>query len=316
MPDSSPRAFFLVGPTATGKTAVAQRLAEQRHADILSADSMLVYRGMDVGTAKPSLAERRRIRYWGVDVVEPSESYSVAAFLEEARQCFESAGARGLPVIVVGGTGLYVKALLEGLDELPDIPQARRSYWKALLDREGVAGLRSVLQRLKPDWLAELPDINNGRRLVRALELVEAGVERPPRSWLRGRSLVSITGLEVERRSLHERISVRVREMYASGLLGEVKRLLDGGWRADSTASQAIGYAEAIACLKGELTQAEAMARTAARTRQLAKRQMTWFRHQASVKWISVTLAMTLEDVADRVSAEWDASGPLAVVLD
>ena len=316
MPDSSPRAFVLVGPTATGKTSVAHRLAEQRHADILSADSMLVYRGMDVGTAKPSLEERRHIRYWGVDVVEPSESYSVAAFLGEARQCFESASARGNSVIVVGGTGLYVKALLEGLDELPDIPQERRSHWKALWVREGVAGLRSALQRLKPEWLATLPDISNGRRLVRALELVEAGVEQPPRSWLRGSSLVAITGLEVERKRLHERIAVRVREMYSSGLLGEVERLLEGGWKADGTASQAIGYAEAFACLKGELTQVEAMARTEARTRQLAKRQMTWFRHQASVNWISVTPAMTLDDVADKVSAEWDASGPVAVALD
>ena len=316
MPDSSPRAFFLVGPTATGKTAVAQRLAEQRHADILSADSMLVYRGMDIGTAKPSLAERKSIRYWGVDVVEPSESYSVAAFLAEARQCFESAAARGQAVIVVGGTGLYVKALLEGLDVLPDIPQERRSHWKALLEHEGVAGLQSTLQRMKPDWLAALPDINNGRRLVRAIELAETGVERLPRSWMSGSSRVAITGLEVEREGLQERIAVRVREMYAGGLLREVERLLGGLWRADGTASQAIGYAEAIACLKGELTQTEAMARTAARTRQLAKRQMTWFRHQANVRWTSVTREMTLGDVADKVSADWDASGPVVVALD
>lgn len=315
MPDSSPRAYFLVGPTAAGKTAVAQRLAEQRGADILSADSMLVYRGMDIGTAKPSADDRRRVRYWGVDVIEPSESYNVASFLEEARQCFAASAARGIPVIVAGGTGLYVKALLEGLESMPASSPERRRHWQGVLDREGVAGLQSALRRLNAAWLESLPDRNNGRRLIRALEQVEAGAELPLRTWHRGGSCAPITGLDLDRGLLGERIEDRVRAMYDGGLLQEVGSLLAGCWNPDGTAAQAIGYAEAIACIKGEVTREVAMGRTAARTRQLAKRQMTWFRHQANVKWIQVQRGMSLGEIAGIVSAEWDASGPLPVVL-
>lgn len=315
MPDSSPRAHFLVGPTAAGKTAVAHRLAEQWGADILSADSMLVYRGMDIGTAKPTADERRRVHYWGVDVVDPSESYSVAAFLQEARQCFRASAARGTAVIVVGGTGLYIKALLEGLDDTPAGRPERRRYWQGVLDREGVAGLQTALRGLNAAWLESLPDRSNGRRLIRALELVESGAETPPQSWRKAQPCAPITGLELERSLLQERIAERVRAMYAGGLLKEADSLLKGRWNPEGTAAQAIGYAEAIACLKGEMTRDVAMARTVARTRQLAKRQMTWFRHQASVRWIQVKSGMPVGEIAEKVSAEWNACGPLPVAL-
>lgn len=315
MPPYHPRAFFLVGPTAAGKTAVAQWLAEQRQAEILSADSMLVYRGMDIGTAKPAPAERGDVRYWGIDQVAPSEPFNVALFLAEARRCFEAAAASGHPVIVVGGTGLYVKALLEGLDDLPDIPRARREYWQAYLEREGVQGLCAALGRLNPRWLASV-DGSNARRLVRALELVEAGVGEPPRSWRREASRPRVTGLALERALLKARIAERVEAMYAGGLLQEVERLLAQGWDAASTAAQAIGYAEAIACLKGELTPAAARELTASRTRQLAKRQMTWFRHQAHVAWVDVRPGLSVAEIASRVAAEWDATGPQPVALE
>ena len=306
------RAFFLVGPTATGKTAVAQRLAEQRHAEILSADSMLVYRGMDIGTAKPTLAERNGIRYWGVDVVAPPDSFNVARFLEEARRCFESATASGNPVIVVGGTGLYIKALLEGLDELPD---EGRKKWQALFEREGVEGRRYALERKAPDWLAALPDQSNSRRLIRALELVEAGRQTPPRSW-KGRGTTAVpTGLAMAREVLVARIEARVKAMYDRGLLGEVQSLLDRGWDPLGSAAQAIGYAEAIACLGGTLTRAEAMRLTAQRTRQLAKRQMTWFRHQANVSWVPVEASLSLDEIVAKVSADWNRHGPQAVMV-
>jgi tRNA dimethylallyltransferase len=318
MPKASQgRAFFLVGPTASGKTAVAQSLAERRGAEILSADSMLVYKGMDIGTAKPSAGERERVRYWGVDVVTPAESYNVARFLDEARRCFEAAAADRKEVIVVGGTGLYIKALLTGLEELPSATPEARDRWQGVFDQEGIEGLRCALERRAPAWLSALPesDRTNGRRLIRALELVEAGVGEPPRSWTAGKPVRVVTGLTLAREELVARIESRVRAMYEGGLLDEVQALLDKGWSPVCTAAQAIGYAEAIACVRGQLTRAEAMRLTAQRTRQLAKRQMTWFRHQATVSWIEVSPGMTVEEVSARVVADWDRHGPQPVAL-
>ena len=311
------RAFFLVGPTATGKTAVAQQLAETRNAEILSADSMLVYCGMDIGTAKPSPGERKQVRYWGVDVVLPAESYNVARFLDEARRCFESAKAAGKSVIVVGGTGLYVKALLTGLDELPSARPEVRERWRIVFQQQGVAGLRLALEAKGPAWYGALTesDRTNGRRLIRALELVESGVAVPPGSWTAGRAALVITGLEMARADLVARIEARVRAMYAGGLLDEVQTLLQNGWNPECTAAQAIGYAEAIACLRGQLTRDEAMRLTTQRTRQLAKRQMTWFRHQTAVSWVPVADGMPVDEIAARVSTDWDRHGPLTVAL-
>lgn len=314
MPPPEPaRAFFLVGPTAAGKTAVAQRLAEQRKALILSADSMLVYRGMDIGTAKPPPGERQGVHYWGVDVVNPSDSYSVASFLEEARRCFAAARHMDRPVIVVGGTGLYIKALLEGLEPLPAVSRESRARWNAVFQQQGVAGLREALQSRRPSWLASLADPFNSRRLIRALELVEAGCDEPPRSWRLGKPAGVVTGLALDRELLVARIEARVHSMVEAGLLGEVQALLDGTWDPCGTAAQAIGYAEAIACLEGRLTRAEAIEQTIRRTRQLAKRQMTWFRHQVNVSWIPVTAALALDEIAARVAADWDRLGPQAV---
>jgi tRNA dimethylallyltransferase len=311
------RAFFLVGPTASGKTSVAQKLAELRGAEILSADSMLVYRGMDIGTAKPSPEERLRVRYWGVDVVSPAEPYNVACFLDEARRCFDAAAAARKEVIVVGGTGLYIKALLAGLDDLPSAAPESRERWQMVLKLQGVEGLRGALENLAPSWLAALPesDRTNGRRLIRALELVESGVREPPRSWTSVKPSRIVTGLTMAREDLIVRIESRVHAMYDGGLLDEVRALLDRGWNPACTAAQAIGYAEAIACVRGQLTRDEAMRLTAQRTRQLAKRQMTWFRHQVAVSWVEVATTMALDDISARVVADWGQHGPQPVTV-
>lgn len=318
MPEMPPcRAFFLVGPTASGKTAVAQILAERRGAQILSADSMLVYKGMDIGTAKPTAAERARVPYWGVDVVTPSEPYNVARFLDEARRCFAAATAACREVIVVGGTGLYIKALLTGLEDLPSTSTEVRDRWAAVFNRDGVEGLQLALSRCAPAWLPALSESDriNGRRLIRALELVEAGVRVPPSSWTASASSGVVTGLTLAREELVARIGSRVRAMYDAGLLEEVMSLLGAGWDPACTAAQAIGYAEAIACLGGQLSREEAMGLTAQRTRQLAKRQMTWFRHQVAVSWVSAAAGMGVEELAAAVLADWDRNGPLPVAL-
>lgn len=307
------QACFLVGPTATGKTSVAQRLAESTGADILSADSMLVYQGMNIGTAKPSLAERGRVRYWGLDLVEPTETFSVARFIAEARRCFESARERSVSVIIAGGTGLYVKALLDGLDDLPHPSPEVRARWQAVLEQEGLEGLRRALAARNPAWLQSLSDPSNSRRLMRALELIESGFSEPPQSWGKRSREAWVTGLEVPRDVLIQRIERRVHEMYAAGLLDETQALMARYGALSETAAGAIGYAEALSCLKGTLSRAAAIQLTIQRTRQLAKRQMTWFRHQMRVSWIPAG-GIDLDVLVAKVSEDWTQHGPQAVV--
>lgn len=307
------QAYLLVGPTAAGKTTVAQRLAESMGADILSADSMLVYRGMNIGTAKPSSTERSRVRYWGLDLVEPNASFSVARFVKEARCCFESARERGIPVIIVGGTGLYLKALLDGLDELPDPSPEVRARWQAILERDGVKGLQAALEARNPAWLRSLSDPANNRRLMRALELIESGYTEPPRSWANRSRDALVTGLEVPRPVLLKRIEARVHAMYTAGLLDETQTLLAQYGVLSETASGAIGYAEAMGCLQGTLSRDDAIRLTIQRTRQLSKRQMTWFRHQMTVSWIPMD-GDDIESVALHVQADWQQHGSQTVV--
>ena len=315
MPGSH-EAFFLVGPTATGKSAVAQHLAEQDGSDILSADSMLVYRGLDIGTAKPSQSERERVRYWGVDLVDPAEPFSVARYLAVAGEAARATARAGRRLIVVGGTGLYIKALLHGLAPLPATDPAARERWQSLLREGGIPALQEALRTRAPQWLAALADPNNGRRLVRALELVEAGLTDPPRSWSPAEERPTVAGIFANRDVLECRIRQRVGAMYRDGLLDEVRQLLGHrGFAEWPTAAQAVGYGEVVAHLEGRLTEAAARERTVVRTRQLAKRQMTWFRHQCQVDWTEVAGTSDVATLAERVRQSWAAAGPTPLVL-
>jgi tRNA dimethylallyltransferase len=307
-------AYLLVGPTAAGKTAVAQWIAEKKGWPILSADSMLVYRGMTVGTAKPSQEERRRVRYWGVDLVNPCDAFNVAMFVEEARRCLESL-ASGQGLIVAGGTGLYIRALIEGLDDVPAGAPSARSRWQHILETEGIEGLQRALQERNQAWFDGLADKQNPRRLIRALEGHEAGMAGPRRSWKSREGSPLVAGISVNREDLHRRIEERVLAMYGSGLLEETRALLDGGGGWSPTASQAIGYKEAAACLGGRLSRDKAIALTVIRTRQFAKRQMTWFRNQLAVQWIDVEQGSPVESVARRVLETWEMIGatPLGI---
>ncbi len=300
-----PELHFLVGPTAAGKTAIAHRLAERLDARILSADAMLVYRGMDIGTAKPTAAERRRFGYRGVDLADPDQRFSVGAYLAQARV---------LPAgrwLVVGGTGLYVRGLIEGLDPLPAADAALRAEAEALLASGGVAALRERLAAIGPAHLAALADPQNPRRLARAYELARLGVPPPGAARSAASPSVRLAGLAPDRAWLNARIARRVEDMFASGLVDEARRLRTTfGSTLSETARKAIGYEEAFAVLDGASSQAEAQARTALRTRQYAKRQMTWFRHQAQVDWVIVGEATDANTVADAVAAAWERQGP------
>ncbi|HRT28314.1 MAG TPA: tRNA (adenosine(37)-N6)-dimethylallyltransferase MiaA [Kiritimatiellia bacterium] len=309
--NASPAAWFIAGATATGKSAVAQQLAEQTGRAILSADAMLVYRGMDIGTAKPVPAERGDVPYFGIDLVSPAEPFSTGLWLADAHHAFRSAPRAGL--IVVGGTGLYLKALTEGLDGSACDPEAR-ARWQALHAAEGTDALRRALETRAPGVLETLADPANPRRLIRALEHLDAHDTVPVRQQ-RTDDIPPIPALRMPREQLHARIARRVDAMFAAGLIDEVRALQRDTPAWSKTARHAIGYAEVRALLAGEMTQPQAAERIAARTRQLAKRQETWLRHQAHVVWIDITDDDPPDAVARHVAETWRNHGPTPVTL-
>jgi tRNA dimethylallyltransferase len=293
MTPNKPSAFVLVGPTASGKSAVAQILAERTGAPIVSADSMNIYRGMDIGTAKPSPDERARVKTFGVDLADPTETFSVGDWLNAVRLAFRPSDQ---PPIVAGGTGLYVKCLLQGLDDLPTADAALRERTEKMT----LAELQAEARLVAPEAYEALADKENSRRLVRLLE-----GKKISESWKT--EMPVVIGLNVKRDELHRRIAARVGKMYAGGLLEEARHL--AGLKLSSTAQHAIGYAEAFAVLRGEMTAAEAKEKTIIRTRQLSKRQMTWFRHQLNVQWIETAEFPDTKSLADKIAGVWEKVG-------
>jgi len=308
------KAFFLVGPTATGKTSVSQWIAEHYAYDILSADAMMVYRGMDIGTAKPGKKFRASVRYFGLDLVSAQDQFSVGMYREHALVAIREANAAGRRMIVTGGTGLYVKSLTHGLSRLyvgnPDIRQEADE----LLQKGGLGALQEWAKAQAPEQYASIADKQNPRRLVRAVEMAQGSAGNKKALWrLLGKG-PKVAGLMMPKNVLDERIKLRVKEMYSEGLLEETERLLQQGFSAEGApAGKAIGYAEAISILRGESTREEAMELTARRTRQLAKRQMTWFRNQANVEWLMIDSGMTTEQVAQMVLDCWKKIGPTPI---
>ena len=282
--------YCLAGATASGKTDVAQRLAEQLGASILSADAMLVYRGMDIGTAKPTLAERGSVPYAGLDCVTPAERFTVAQWLDTQSQLPADA-----PVIAAGGTGLYFSALLRGLDPAPPANPALRAELESLT-------LDALRQRLA-DCGAVIADPDNPRRLIRALEILAAGMELPA-GWGKREKPV-LHALRWPRDILHRRIALRVDRMYDSGLLNETARLLEAFPTWSDTAQQAIGYAEAIDFLRGRCSLDIAKERTVIRTRQLARRQETYLRGQFDIRWIDAHPGERLDTLVQKTADAW-----------
>jgi len=299
-------AYFLVGPTASGKSSVAQYIAERDGQLIVSADSMNLYRGMDIGTAKPSSSEREKADYVGIDLAEPTEKFSVANYLEVVRPAFEG----GCDIIVAGGTGLYVKCLTEGFDDVPPENSTLRAELETLdffaLEKRSKQNAAELYDQLTED------DRKNPRRLIRILERTSAGLTSQSK-W-NSQPKPPLVGLHVGREVLNQLIEKRVSEMFSSGLLEEAKGLI--GQDLSPTALQAIGYAEAFAVLKDEITIDAAMERTVIRTRQLAKRQMTWFRNQLNVEWIDTEKYSTMKDLVEAVIGAWEKLGATPVMFD
>lgn len=276
----------LVGPTASGKTEASISIAEALDAEIICIDSMLVYRGMDIGTAKPFHDQRRRVPHHMVDLVDPSEPFSVARFQRLARDAISEIGSRGRSPLLVGGGGLYYRAVVDGLQFPGTAPETR-----ALLEAEaavlGSAALYRRLEAFDPEAARKI-EPTNARRTVRALEV--AAITGRPFSAFASHwddypsHIVRAAGVDVPRSVLHRRIEERVRAMMP-GLLDETRQLLDQGFRSFLTSSQAIGYAETVACLEGGIGQDEAAVLTIRRTKALARRQMAWFRRDPRIRW-------------------------------
>jgi len=312
---SHPAPIFLAGPTATGKSEVALLLAERLGGEIISVDSMQVYRGLDIGTAKPSPGQRDRVPHHLIDVANLTDSFDVARFVDLARKAVADVQARGRVPILCGGTGLYFKAFLEGLGEAPPADARLRQ------ELEGVP-LAEVLRELEERDPAtfEKIDRQNHRRVVRAVEVIRL-TGRPfsdqRAAWCRQPSTLhpnpsTVFGLARRPDELRTRIDTRVDEMFARGLVAETRHLLEQGLAQNRTAMQAIGYRQVVEHLRGERAVAESITLVKQRTRQFAKRQMTWFRHQLSMEWIEVASHPTAAQVADRVESVLRDAGKIA----
>jgi tRNA dimethylallyltransferase len=292
----------IVGPTATGKSALGMALAERLGGEILNADALQVYRGFDIGTAKPGALERARVPHHLIDILEPHEPYSAGEFARRAREAITEIEGRGRLPIVVGGSGLYLRALFQGISPMPPGDPEVRQRLRERLAEEGLPALVQELWRLDPPTAARLKP-GDTQRVMRALEVaLVAG--RPLSAFLAeqpfGSQRIAVinVGLTVPRSILYDQIAGRVARMVEEGWLEEVAGLLRQGLSPGLPAFQAIGYRQLVRHLRGEGSLDEAIGETVKATRRFAKRQETWFRKESDVTWFS---AQDLEERIPRV---------------
>jgi len=284
-----PKVVVLVGPTAGGKTGLALNLARSLGAEIISADAVAVYKGLNIGSAKPAPEEQRLVRHHLIDVVHPHQEFTAAKFVELARQAVTEITKRGGRVLVAGGTGLYVKAMLGGLFKAPAVNSELRQKLQAQA-RTDPRGLHLRLAQADPQAAARL-NPRDSVRVIRALEIFlqtgrtmtqlqqEHGFRERPYQTL-------ILGLKVSRKPLAERIEARTKAMFEQGLVEEVAGLLAQGIDPQAKPMQSIGYKQVVALIQGQISQEEAVRQTVSQTKKLAKRQMTWFRANPDVLWL------------------------------
>jgi tRNA dimethylallyltransferase len=287
----------IVGPTASGKSALAMRVAERLGGEIVSADSRQVYRGMDIGTAKPTAEERARVPHHLIDVADPGERYDVLRYQRDARTALAEIRARGHVALVVGGTGLYVRALLDGLDlaSLPHDPAVR-----ARLESEETAALHDRLRAIDPDAASRV-DPRNRRRLVRYLEA--ATIAGGPVRRVRGASIAALRiGLRPPRDVLVAAIERRVREMVDAGVLDETRALVARGIDPRLPSMSAHGYVHWAAHLRREVDLETATLLTTRDVRAYSRRQMTWFRRDPSIRWFDPTATDPLEEIVEAAA--------------
>jgi len=285
----------IIGPTAVGKSRLAIELAKEIGGEIISADSMQVYRGMDIGTAKPTLEERKEVPHYLIDIKDPDEDWTVADFVKETEKLKNQKTKK--PLVLVGGTGLYLWSLFEGYS-FPAAPSDKTIRDK--LAKVDSAKLYTQLSQVDPDAARKIHP-NNKKRVIRALEVYELTgkpisklQERKPRSLFAGFRLI---GLTTPRDQLYSRINSRVNQMIEKGLIEEVKGLLAKGYSKDLNSMQALGYKEVIEYLDGKWTKEQMIEELKKRTRNFAKRQETWFKRFKDVKWVDATQKYNLKSL-------------------
>lgn len=283
--------IVILGPTATGKTEVGILLAERWNGEIISADSSAVYRGLDIGSAKPTPEERRRVRFHLIDVADPDEVFTAARFRELALEAIADIQARGKRVFIVGGTGLYIRVLLHGFSLAPPPADPEiRARWKKEVERVGAPALHERLKQIDPVAAARIHP-NDAVRITRALEVYEmTGV--PISQWQHQAhaELPSLKfGLTMPRELLYQRIDQRVDKMIEQGMLQEVQRLLEKGYNPEQPALKGLGYRHLIGYILGRVGWDEAVRLWKRDTRRFAKRQITWFRKEPGVQWIDAS---------------------------
>jgi len=295
--------IVLVGPTASGKTALALRLAEQFNGEIVSCDSVAVYREMEIGTAKPSYDERALIQHHMIDIAWPDEACTAGDYSRQAREALAGISERGHLPIVAGGTGLYLRALIDGLFPEPTQKPGQRERLRKLATTRGPAYLHRMLTRLDKAAATAI-HVNDVPKVVRAIEVSLAADQPLTQQWQKGRDTLTgyrilRLGLNPPRARLYERINQRAAAMFDRGLVEETERLV-AHYGADCRPLTSLGYAEAIAVLQNELTREQAVAQSQQGHRNYAKRQLTWFRREPDMHWLEG--CGSDEDISDQAS--------------
>ncbi len=306
--------YVLAGPTAAGKTEVAVETARLLDAEIINVDSRQVYRGMDIGTAKPTHAQRAAIPFHMIDVVDPVAVYSAAEFGEKARKEAKAIWARGKRVLAEGGSGLYFLAFLEGLFDCPPVPSEVRESVRRDLEEKGLEELVRELERVDPN-MADRIDRRNPVRVCRAVEVFRAtGVPMSKLQKERAQSPdfnVVWCGLSWSRDELYRRINMRTRQMLEAGWVDEVRRLLDSTPASRLVMERTLGYREILSMLDGSLEPGELTETITRRTRNYARRQMTWFRANRTIVWISCKRSCTPGKLAHRIRDAYFKHNPI-----
>jgi len=281
------RVLALVGPTAAGKSALAIEVCQAVGGEVVSIDSMAVYRGMDIGTAKPTSVERAGIPHHMIDVWPIDHAVTVAEFQQRARQVIADIGDRGRIAVLVGGSGLYVSAVLDDL-QFPGTDPMIRARWEQALEQQGSTALHALLAERDPAAAIAIQP-TNGRRIVRALEVIELTGEPFTASLPRDHAVIDADriGIDVPRTVMDERIEQRVDAMWRAGLVAEVRQLMALGLAQSRTASRALGYQQVIEYLAGRCTESEAKSATVEATKKFARRQVRWFRRDQRVMWVA-----------------------------
>lgn len=309
MPEEKARMVILLGPTGVGKSAASLALAERFDAEIISADSMQVYRHLDIGTAKPGPEERRRVRHHLIDLVEPDEEFNAAIYRDEARKVVADLKMRNKRGLVVGGAGFYIRAFLKGLFPCPPKDEGLRQKLMDEAERLGRAHLHNRLRKVDPESAARLAE-RDLVRIMRALEVYEL-TGRPLSAHIKAHGFSEEpfdtlkVGLYRERDELYERIEKRVDGMLSAGLVEEVRGLLSEGYSPDIKPFRSLTYKHVIACLQKRTDPDEAVKRIKRDTRRYAKRQMTWFRAEGGILWLNASNPGWEERLEREVTRFW-----------